>query len=78
MLPKPVLNFNKIKSPSVKVNDSFLAHSLYMQYDIVFIHGIKWDGYCGGTLVRGCRCVTSCCDLDLTFDLAIVALTFKI
>ena len=26
----------------------------------------------------GCRCETSWCDLDLTFDLAIVTLTFKI
>ena len=30
-----------------------------------------------GTLVRGCRCATSWCDLDLTFDLAVVALTYK-
>ena len=29
-------------------------------------------------LVRGCRCATSWCDLDLTFDLAVVALTYKI
>ena len=27
-----------------------------------------------GTLVRGCRCATSWCDLDLTFDLAVVTL----
>ena len=26
----------------------------------------------------GCRCATSWCDLDLTFDLAVVTLTFKI
>ena len=31
-----------------------------------------------GTLVRGCRCAMSCCDLDLTFDLAVVTLTYKI
>ena len=31
-----------------------------------------------GTLVRGCRCSTSWCDLDLTFYLAIVTLTYKI
>ena len=30
-----------------------------------------------GTLVRGCRCATSLSDLDLTFDLAVVTLTFK-
>ena len=28
-----------------------------------------------GTLVRGCRCATSWCDLDLTFDLPVVTLT---
>ena len=26
----------------------------------------------------GCRCETSWCDLDLTFDLAVVTLTYKI
>ena len=26
----------------------------------------------------GCRCATSWCDLDLTFDLAVVTLTYKI
>ena len=31
-----------------------------------------------GTLVRGCSCATSWCYLDLTFDLAIVTLTYKI
>ena len=31
-----------------------------------------------GILVRGCRCAASWCDLDLTFDLAIVTLTCKI
>ena len=31
-----------------------------------------------GTLVRGCRCATSWVDLDLTFDLAVVALSLKI
>ena len=34
--------------------------------------------YLVGTLVRGCRCATSLCDLDLTFDLAVVTLTYKI
>ena len=31
-----------------------------------------------GTLVRGCRSATSWCDLDLTFNLAVVTLTYKI
>ena len=31
-----------------------------------------------GALVRGCRCATPSCDLDLTFDLTIVTLTYKI
>ena len=31
-----------------------------------------------GTLVRGCRYAVSWCDLDLTFALAAVALSFKI
>ena len=31
-----------------------------------------------GTLVKGYRGATSWCDLDLTFDLAVVTLTFKI
>ena len=31
-----------------------------------------------GTLVRGCRCAMSWFDLDLTFDLAVVTLTYKI
>ena len=30
-----------------------------------------------GTLVRGCRCAMSLSDLDLTFDLAVVTLTYK-
>ena len=30
-----------------------------------------------GTLVRQCRCALSWCDLGLTFDLAIVTLTYK-
>ena len=30
-----------------------------------------------GTLVGGYRCATSWSDLDLTFDLAIVTLTYK-
>ena len=31
-----------------------------------------------GTLIMGCRCATSWCDLDLTFDLAVLTLTYKI
>ena len=31
-----------------------------------------------GTLVRVCRCAMSWCNLDLTFDLALVTFTFKI
>ena len=31
-----------------------------------------------GTLVRGCRCAMSWCDLVLTFDLAAVTLSLKI
>ena len=31
-----------------------------------------------GTLVRGCRCTTSWSDLDLTLDLAVLTLTYKI
>ena len=31
-----------------------------------------------GTLVGGCRCATSWSDLDLSFDLAVVTLTYKI
>ena len=30
-----------------------------------------------GILVRGCRCATSWSDLDLTFDLAVVTLAYK-
>ena len=30
------------------------------------------------TLVRGCRCAASWCDLELTFDFAIVTLTYKV
>ena len=30
-----------------------------------------------GTLARVCRCKMSWCDLDLTFDLAIVTLTYN-
>ena len=37
-------------------------------------HGL----YLVGTLVRGYRCAMSWCDLDLTFDLAVVTLTYKI
>ena len=29
-------------------------------------------------MVGGCRCATSWCDLDLTFDLVVVTMTFKI
>ena len=29
-------------------------------------------------LVGGCRCARSWCDLDLTFDRAVVTLTYKI
>ena len=28
--------------------------------------------------MRGCRCATSWCDLDLIFDLVVVTLTYKI
>ena len=31
-----------------------------------------------GTLVRSCRCATSWYNLDMTFDLAVVTLTYKI
>ena len=31
-----------------------------------------------GTLVRGCRSAASWCDLDLTDDLNVVTLTYKI
>ena len=31
-----------------------------------------------GTLVRRFRCAASWCDLDLTFDLAVVTLTYEI
>ena len=31
-----------------------------------------------GILVGGCRCATSWCDFDLTFDLGIVTLSLKI
>ena len=31
-----------------------------------------------GTLVVSCRCAMSLCDLDLTFDLTVVTLTFKV
>ena len=30
------------------------------------------------TLVRGCKCGMSRCNLDLTFDIAVVTLTYKI
>ena len=33
--------------------------------------------YLVGTLVRGCRCAMSWHDLDLTFDLAVVTLTYN-
>ena len=31
-----------------------------------------------GTLIRGCMCVTSWCDLDLTIELVILIMSFKI
>ena len=31
-----------------------------------------------GTLVGGCRCAALWCDLDLTFDLVILTMSFKI
>ena len=31
-----------------------------------------------GTLVGGCRCSTSWCDLDLTLHLVVVTLTYEI
>ena len=31
-----------------------------------------------GTLLRGCMCDRSCCNLDLSFDLVIVTMSFKI
>ena len=31
-----------------------------------------------GTLFKGCRCDTSCCNFDLSFDLVIVTMGFKI
>ena len=31
-----------------------------------------------GTLVGGCRCAMSWCDLDLTFSLVIVSMSFKL
>ena len=31
----------------------------------------------GRDIDKGCRCATSWCDLDLTFDLAVVILTYK-
>ena len=40
--------------------------------------GVGGSGYLAGTLVRGCRYAMSWCDLDLTFDLAIVTLTLKV
>ena len=36
------------------------------------------SSYLVGTLVGGCRCAMSLCDLDLTFDLSVVTLTFNI
>ena len=35
------------------------------------------SSYLAGTLVGGCRCATSWCDLDLTFVLAVVNLTYN-
>ena len=31
-----------------------------------------------GTLLRGCMCDRPCCNLDLSFDLIIVTMSFKI
>ena len=31
-----------------------------------------------GTLLRGCMCDRSCCNLDLSFDLVIVTMSFEI
>ena len=31
-----------------------------------------------GTLIGSCRCATLWCDFELTFDLALVTLNFKI
>ena len=31
-----------------------------------------------GTLLRGCMCDRSCCNLELNFDLVIVTMSFKI
>ena len=60
---------------------------------IVFKHGVRMgsrrEKVCPGCisetvrckkliLGRGCRCATSWSDLDLTFDLAVVTLTYKI
>ena len=39
---------------------------------------IRWRKLIVGTLVEGCRCATPWCDFDLTFDLDVVTLTFKI
>ena len=36
------------------------------------------DGTETRSMVRGCMCATSWCDLDLTFDLAVVTLSLKI
>ena len=36
------------------------------------------SSYLVGTLVRGCRCARSWCDLDLTSDFTVVTLTYKI
>ena len=39
--------------------------------------GLTSSSYLVGTLVRGCRCATSWCDIDLTFNLTVVTLTYK-
>ena len=31
-----------------------------------------------GTFIRVCRCATSWCDIDLTFELAVVTVSLKI
>ena len=37
----------------------------------------SWKHLEGTGITRGYRCVTLSCDLDLTFDLAVVILTYK-
>ena len=37
-----------------------------------------WKFILGGDIEWGCRCVTLCCDHDLTFDFAVQILTIKV